>query len=84
MNATRGKCENCSSFLSTNWCVYLEKYTEKWWTGCIRWTKRKRGEGSLERELIKLEKKIEQAWNDYRVLQDMYSYYTGKNYEWLK
>jgi hypothetical protein len=40
-------------------------------------------DGGLEAELYKLGKKIEQAWNDYRVLQDMYRYYTGKEHEWL-
>ena len=38
----------------------------------------------LEHELLKLTKKIEQAWTDYKVLQDMYRCYTGKEHEWLK
>lgn len=41
-------------------------------------------DGGLERELYKLGKKIEQAYRDYQVLQDMYRYYTGKEHEWLK
>lgn len=41
-------------------------------------------DGGLEGELYKLGKKIEQAYRDYQVLQDMYRYYTGKEHEWLK
>ncbi len=41
-------------------------------------------DGGLEGELYKLGKKIEQAYRDYQVLQDMYRYYTGKDHEWLK
>lgn len=41
-------------------------------------------DGGLEGELYKLSKKIEKAWEDYRALQDMYRYYTGKDHEWLK